>query len=132
MKQWKELVLVSVGTIITIGLVTCDNHNSNSNNSSKVSAAKVIKNSNKLSSTSNSNSSSNGTVNQSKSNNTKKVVEDNSGQSTALSDFIAKHGMSPVSYKIKYNGMSEKQALDSTPDNMKTSSEIKLQKSLTN
>lgn len=41
----------------------------------------------------------------------------------ALTDFINKYGMTPAVYKMEH-GMSERQALESTPDNMKTSGEI--------
>ena len=45
---------------------------------------------------------------------------------TTLSGFINKYGMSPAMYKIQYEGMSEEDALRSTPDSMKTSGEIQL------
>lgn len=45
---------------------------------------------------------------------------------TTLSGFINKYGMSPAMYKIQYEGMSEEEALKSTPDSMKTSGEIQL------
>lgn len=52
--------------------------------------------------------------------------EDISTDETTLSGFINKHGMSPVMYKIQNEGMSEEDALRSTPDSMKSSGEIQL------
>ena len=45
---------------------------------------------------------------------------------TTLSGFINKYGMSPAMYKIQNEGMSEEDALRSTPNSMKTSGEIQL------
>ena len=44
-----------------------------------------------------------------------------------LTGFVNKYGMSPALYKMEHDGMSEKQALESTPDTMKTSGEIQTQ-----
>lgn len=52
--------------------------------------------------------------------------EEISTDETTLSGFINKYGMSPAMYKIQYEGMSEEDALRSTPDSMKTSGEIQL------
>ncbi|MDN7145133.1 hypothetical protein QS460_04225 [Liquorilactobacillus mali] len=41
-----------------------------------------------------------------------------------LTGFLNKYGMSPVAYKIKYEGMSEYDALKSTPNDMKDSGEM--------
>lgn len=53
-----------------------------------------------------------------------KVAAKSDSQPTNLTDFVNKYGMSPVAYKMKYQRMSEKQALASTPRNMKSSGEI--------
>lgn len=52
--------------------------------------------------------------------------EEISTDETTLSGFINKYGMSPAMYKIQNEGMSEEDALRSTPDSMKTSGEIQL------
>lgn len=49
---------------------------------------------------------------------------------TDIHDFINKYGVSPVLYKTQHFGMSDKEALDSTPDNMKTSGELQSQQQL--
>lgn len=45
---------------------------------------------------------------------------------TNLTDFINKYGMSPTAYKVLHQGMSEEEALRSTPSSMKSSGEIQL------
>lgn len=49
-----------------------------------------------------------------------------SEEPTNLTDFVNKYGMSPAAYKMQYEGMSEEEALRSTPNEMKTSGEIQL------
>ncbi|WP_239458021.1 hypothetical protein [Limosilactobacillus alvi] len=41
-----------------------------------------------------------------------------------LHDFVNKYGESPAAYKMEHQGMSARDALLSTPDNMKSSGEI--------
>lgn len=43
---------------------------------------------------------------------------------STLTEFIDKYGMSPVAYKMQYEGMSEEEALRTTPNDMKSSGEI--------
>lgn len=43
-----------------------------------------------------------------------------------LTAFVNKYGISPAAYKVQYQGMSEEQALRSTPDAMKTSGEMQI------
>lgn len=43
-----------------------------------------------------------------------------------LTAFVNKYGMSPAAYKVEHQGMSEEQALRSTPDAMKTSGEMQI------
>lgn len=59
------------------------------------------------------------------------VAASSSSQQT-LTQFVNEHGMSPVAYKMQHNGMSEKEALDSTPRGMKSSGEIQRQNELNN
>ena len=47
-----------------------------------------------------------------------------------LHDFVNRYGMSPAEYKVQHNGMTPQQALDATPDNMKTTGELQLQHSM--
>ena len=48
-------------------------------------------------------------------------------QSGNIHDFVNQYGVSPALYKMQHYGMSQQQALDSTPDNMKTSGELQTQ-----
>lgn len=41
-----------------------------------------------------------------------------------LTDFVNKYGVTPVVYKVQHFGMSPKEALESTPDELQTSGEI--------
>lgn len=71
-------------------------------------------------------SSASSSSNQSSSNTSKKVATNNS-EPKSLSEFINKYGMSPVAYKMQHDGMSQEQALKSTPDTMKSSGELQSQ-----
>lgn len=44
-----------------------------------------------------------------------------------LHDFVNQYGVSPARYKMEHQGMSELEALQSTPTGMKTSGEIQMQ-----
>ena len=48
-----------------------------------------------------------------------------------LTEFVNKYGMSPAAYKIERQGMSEKDALTSTPDGMKSSGEMQTEYQMT-
>lgn len=55
-------------------------------------------------------------------------VQQNQNASTNnLQDFVAKYGMSPAAYKMEHGGMTAQQALEATPDNMKTTGELQTQ-----
>lgn len=57
-------------------------------------------------------------------------VAASSNPNQSLTDFVNEHGMSPAAYKMQHDGMSEKEALDSTPRGMKSSGEIQRQNEL--
>lgn len=59
-------------------------------------------------------------------------VAASSNPNQSLTDFVNEHGMSPAAYKMQHDGMSEKEALDSTPRGMKSSGEIQRQNELDN
>lgn len=55
-------------------------------------------------------------------------VQQNQNASTNnLQDFVAKYSMSPAAYKMEHDGMTAQQALEATPDNMKTTGELQTQ-----
>lgn len=148
MKKLKDLAILSAGALLTVSLAACGNTNhSNDKNSSKIaksSSKKISSSSSSISSSSNSiisssiniasssvapvTSSASITTNtqtqQTSTQNTNN--QNNNAQPTTLTGFVAKYGMSPAAYKMQYEGMTERQALASTPDNMKTSGEIQL------
>ncbi len=49
---------------------------------------------------------------------------------SSLSDFVNKYGVSPALYLEEHAGMDSKQALESVPDNMKSSGELQTQRLL--
>lgn len=57
-------------------------------------------------------------------------VAASSNPNQSLTDFVNEHGMSPAAYKMQHDGMSQKEALDSTPRGMKSSGEIQMQNEL--
>lgn len=54
------------------------------------------------------------------------VAKQAEAEPQTLTAFVNKYGMSPAAYKVQYQGMSEEQALRSTPDAMKTSCEMQI------
>lgn len=114
----------------------------------KIFKIKETLNTEQSNSTSNSNSTSSSTVAQSSSvvqstsqtkqvatksvnnNNQSQQVATSSSSQQTLSDFVNEHGMSPAAYKMQHDGMSQKEALDSTPRGMKSSGEIQMQNEL--
>lgn len=54
------------------------------------------------------------------------VAKQAEAEPQTLTAFVNKYGMSPAAYKVQYQGMSEEQALRSTPDAMKTSGEMQI------
>lgn len=63
-------------------------------------------------------------------NNQSQQIATSSSSQQTLSDFVNEHGMSPAAYKMQHDGMSQKEALDSTPRGMKSSGEIQMQNEL--
>lgn len=73
--------------------------------------------------TENESDNSSSSSSQNSSNSSSKAVASNDEPKT-LSDFVNKYGMSPAAYKMQHDGMSQEEALKSTPDTMKTSGEL--------
>ena len=49
-----------------------------------------------------------------------------------MTGFVNKYGESPAAYKVDHDGMSQLQALQSTPDSMKTFGEMQTQTGMEN
>lgn len=59
--------------------------------------------------------------------NTAKNFSSTESEPTTLTEFVNKYGESPAAYKMDHDGMTEKQALAATPDNMETSGELQME-----
>lgn len=135
----KKSITLSIALLVSLGLAGCGSttHHTTAHH------PKTHKSSSKSSSSKSSSSSSSSASSQSKQQDTGKqqpankqaVVRNNQPQNqpaTAgnLHDFVNRYGMSPAEYKVQHDGMTPQQALDATPDNMKTTGELQLQHSM--
>lgn len=145
----KKFLLICSTVLLGFGLTGCGNQDKHSDTHSKAKTEKVKKSnsSTKKSSSSKPSSSSVASVVSSSvatANSLQSVATPSSGiqqqptdnqqnaqgEPQTLTEFVNKYGMSPAAYKMQHEGMSELEALQSTPDNMKTSGEIQLQHQL--
>lgn len=140
----KKLTLLCITAITCLSLAACGNQSSTkkANSSSKSSSSKVVKhhkkqNKKKQSSSSSASSNSENNVsnsnvkdnNQSQQTGQSNVTQQsaNNGQlppSSDLHDFVNRYGESPAAYLSDHYGMSPEQAVQSVPNNMKSSGEI--------
>lgn len=135
----KKSIALSIALLVSLGLAGCGSttHHTTAHH------PKTHKSSSKSSSSKSSSSSSSSASGQSKQQDTGKqqpankqaVVRNAQPQNqpaTAgnLHDFVNRYGMSPAEYKVQHDGMTPQQALDATPDNMKTTGELQLQHSM--
>lgn len=135
----KKSIALSIALLASLGLAGCGSttHHTTTHH------PKTHKSSSKSSSSkSSSSSSSSSAFSQSKQQDTGKqqpannqaVVRNNQPQNQPvvgnLHDFVNRYGMSPAAYKMQHDGMTAQQALDATPDNMKTTGELQLQHSM--
>lgn len=141
----KKISLIAAAFLASLSLAACGNSASQhkakqANSSSKVVHHKKHKKQQHKKKAASSSSSSSASVQsssnqQQQSQQGQQTQQSQSGNgqlppATDLHDFINKYGVSPVLYKTQHFGMSDKEALDSTPDNMKTSGELQLQQQL--
>ena len=134
----KKSITLSIALLASLGLAGCGSttHHTTTHH------PKTHKSSSKSSSSKSSSSSSSSASGQSKQQATGKqqpankqaVVRNNQPQNQPaagnLHDFVNRYGMSPAEYKVQHDGMTPQQALDATPDNMKTTGELQLQHSM--
>lgn len=135
----KKSITLSIALLVSLGLAGCGSttHHTTAHH------PKTHKSSSKSSSSkSSSSSSSSSASSQSKQQDTGKqqpankqaVVRNTQPQNQSaagnLHDFVNRYGMSPAAYKMQHDGMTAQQALDATPDNMKTTGELQLQHSM--
>lgn len=136
----KKLSLICVATLLGMSLAGCGNNSSHkATSSSRTSSSKVVKhhkkNSSKKQSSSSSSAASQQVVSQpttQQSGNAQSTNQASNSVATApqagnLSDFVNRYGESPAAYMMDHYGMSQSQALNSVPDNMKSSGELQYQ-----
>ena len=133
----KKSITLSIALLASLGLAGCGNttHHTTTHH------PKTHKSSSKSSGSKSSSSSSSSASSQDKQQATKQQTANKQAvvrnaqpqnQPTAgnLHDFVNRYGMSPAAYKMQHDGMTAQQALDATPDNMKTTGELQLQHSM--
>lgn len=138
----KKIGLICATALLGMSLTACGSQSTKqASSSSKASSSKVVKHHKKAnrhsekereSSSSNSSSvasssSQQATNQQAQENNNQQSSASNNGQlppSTDLHDFVNRYGESPAAYLMEHNGMSAQQAVQSVPNDMKTSGEI--------
>lgn len=143
----KKIGLICTVALAGMSLAACGNQSSSKASSSSKTSSKVVKkhkkhNKNKQSSSSSASSNENQDnqntqpqTNNAQSNSQQRQasqqnaqpVNNDPTQSGDIHSFVNQYGVSPALYKMQHYGMSQQQALDSTPDNMKTSGELQVQ-----
>ncbi|WP_431814546.1 hypothetical protein [Limosilactobacillus portuensis] len=138
----KKIGLICATVLFGMSLTACGSQSTKkTSSSSKTSSSKVVKHHKKAnkhsekkqeSSPSNSSSVANSSSQQPTNQRTQgtsnqQASASNNGQlppSTDLHDFVNRYGESPAAYLMEHNGMSAQQAVQSVPNDMKTSGEI--------
>ena len=142
-ENMKKIGLICATALLGMSLTACGSQSTKkASSSSKTSSSKVVKHHKKAnkhsekkqesvssSSSSVANSSNQQTTKQqSQANNSQQASSNNgNGQlppSTDLHDFVNRYGESPAAYLSDHYGMSPEQAVQSVPNNMKSSGEI--------
>lgn len=134
----KRLVLISMTVAACLSLAACGNSNDQAKQESEISSLKTAnsklkkKAAKKNSSSATSDKSQGGQ--QTQASNTpasngqgQQASADPTTSTGNLHDFVNQYGVSPARYKMEHQGMSELEALQSTPTGMKTSGEIQMQ-----
>lgn len=136
----KKIYLICATALVGMSLTACGSQSKSASSSSKTSSSKVVKHHKKAnkhsvkkqdSASSNSNSVAGSPAQsnqQTQSNGSQQASSGNSnGQlppSSDLHDFVNRYGESPAAYLSDHYGMSPEQAVQSVPNNMKSSGEI--------
>lgn len=138
----KKIGLICATALIGMSLTACGSQSTKqASSSSKTSSSKVVKHHKKAnkhsekkrelvsSSSSVTNSSNQQTTKQQPQANNSQRASSNNGNgqlppSTDLHDFVNRYGESPAAYLSEHYGMSPEQAVQSVPNNMKSSGEI--------
>lgn len=139
----KKICLICATALLGMSLTACGSQSTKkASSSSKTSSSKVVKHHKKANKHSEKkqesvSSSSSSVANSSNQQTTKQQLQANNSQqassnngngqlppSTDLHDFVNRYGESPAAYLSDHYGMSPEQAVQSVPNNMKSSGEI--------
>ena len=136
----KKISLITVAVLTSLSLAACGNSPSHKATRQASSSSKVVHHkrhkkqqhkkkatSSSSSSVSSSVSSSSNSQQQAQQGQQTQQSQNGSGQlppASDLHDFVNRYGESPAAYLMDHAGMSQEQALNSVPMNMKTSGEI--------
>lgn len=140
----KRLALISMTVAACLSLAACGNSNDQAKQESKISSLKTAnsklkkKIQTKKKAAKKNSSSATSDKNQGGQQTQASNAPANNGQGQQASadpttstgnlhDFVNQYGVSPARYKMEHQGMSELEALQSTPTGMKTSGEIQMQ-----
>lgn len=140
----KRLALISMTVAACLSLAACGNSNDQAKQESKISSLKTAnsklkkKIQTKKKAAKKNSSSATSDKNQGGQQTPASNAPANNGQGQQASadpttstgnlhDFVNQYGVSPARYKMEHQGMSELEALQSTPTGMKTSGEIQMQ-----
>lgn len=135
----KRLALISMTVAACLSLAACGNSNDQAKQESEISSLKTANSKLKKKAAKKNSSSATSDKNQQSSQQTQASnAPANNGQGQQASadpttstgnlhDFVNQYGVSPARYKMEHQGMSELEALQSTPTGMKTSGEIQMQ-----
>lgn len=143
----KRLSLISFTVLACLSLSACGTNSKQAKQESEASSLKIAnsklkkkvnKHSVKKTNNNNSSSSTDSSIQQNnqqtQSNGSQQASSNNgTGQlppSIDLHDFVNRYGESPAAYMMDHYGMSQQQALNSTPDNMKSSGELQYQEGI--
>lgn len=135
----KRLALISMTVAACLSLAACGNSNDQAKQESEISSLKTANSKLKKKAAKKNSSSATSDKNQQSGQQTQASnASANNGQGQQASadpttstgnlhDFVNQYGVSPARYKMEHQGMSELEALQSTPTGMKTSGEIQMQ-----
>lgn len=134
----KRLALISMTVAACLSLAACGNSNDQAKQESEISSLKTANSKLKKKAAKKNSSSATSDKNQGGQQTQASNAPANNGQGQQASadpttstgnlhDFVNQYGVSPARYKMEHQGMSELEALQSTPTGMKTSGEIQMQ-----
>lgn len=126
----KNITLICATALLGMSLAACSNQstkNASSNSSSATSSSQKQGQQDQQGQSTTGQQNSNTNQQQGQANNGRQQSASNNGQlppSSDLHDFVNRYGESPAAYLSDHYGMTPEQAVQSVPNNMKSSGEI--------